>query len=78
MSSLWARVLAVLAAIGAILVAVLRIFSKGQKAGANEVTVKAQEKEIKDVQTANKVDSEVARAKPGAAQSELRNDWSRD
>ena len=78
LSSLYAKVLGALAAIGAILVAVLSVFNKGKKAGQDAVIAQSLKKEVEDVKTANKVENEVAAGKPGAAADKLRKSWSRD
>lgn len=67
-----------IAAAGAAVVAILTIYLKGKKAGQNEVIVKSQEQELKNVQTANKVEQEIATTPPADVNKRLHDKWSRD
>jgi hypothetical protein len=60
------------------LLAVLVVLFQAKKAGKNEVIIETQEKEIENVQEANKVEREIAGTKPDARRERLRDKWTRD
>jgi hypothetical protein len=67
-----------IAAAGGMILAVLVVLFQAKKAGKNEVIIETQEKEIENVKEANKVEREVAAAKPDARRERLRNEWTSD
>jgi hypothetical protein len=67
-----------IAAAGGMILAVLVVLFQAKKAGKNEVIIETQEKEIENVQEANKVEREIAGTKPDARRERLRNEWTRD
>lgn len=68
LSGIWGYV----AAAGAALLAILTVYFQAKKAGKDEVTAKAAEKEIEDVKTAQKVRRDVAATKPDDVRKRLR------
>jgi len=67
----------ILAALG-IIAGVLTVLFQAKKAGKDEVIAKTQEKELENVQTAAKVDQDVAATKPAARRKRLLDKWTRD
>jgi ABC-type protease/lipase transport system fused ATPase/permease subunit len=67
-----------IAAAGGMILAVLVVLFQAKKAGKNEVIVETKEKEIENVQEANKVEREIAATKPDARRERLRDKWTRD
>lgn len=63
------------AAAGAALVAVLAVYRSGKQSGINEVVVKTKEKEVENVQKAQKVEREVSTTEPDARRDKLRDKW---
>jgi len=67
-----------IAAAGAALAAILVAYFQAKKAGANEVVVETQKKELENVKVANKVEQDVASTPPDVVRDKLRDQWTRD
>ena len=74
LGGIWGYLAAGLAA----LAGVVLVLAKAKKAGRDEVVAETGKKELKNVQTANEVERDVAVTKPDARRERLRNDWQRD
>ena len=61
-----------LAAAGAALAALWVVLAKAKRSGENEVIAESAKKEVEDVKTAQKVEREIATAKPDAVAERLR------
>lgn len=77
LTGIWGKVLLAGAAIGAMLLAVLRIFVKGEQAGAAKVEVKQAQAVQKAQEKANVAQSEVSQKPDGQAARDLEKDWTR-
>ena len=73
-SGLWGKLAAVLG----VVIGIVTMFFQVKKAGKDEVIAESKDKEIQNVQKANKIEHDVAISKPDAKRNELLNDWTRD
>jgi crotonobetainyl-CoA:carnitine CoA-transferase CaiB-like acyl-CoA transferase len=68
LSGAWGYIVAA----GAAIVAILAALHQAKKSGQNEVIAESAKKEVEDVKTAQKVEREIATAKPDAVADKLR------
>lgn len=77
LTGIWGKLALGLGAILAMLAAVLRIFVKGEQAGAAKVEAKQAQVIQKAQEQANVVSNQVSQAPDGAAAKELEDKWTR-
>lgn len=70
----WAKIAAGLAALGALLLAVAKIFGAGRRAAEAD----GMRQQLDNVGKRNEIEDQVRRAGPDAVHDELRRDWRRD
>lgn len=75
---IWGKIAAIGAILLALLLATLRLFTKGEQAGAAKVEAKQAKAVAKAQEQANVAQSEVSQKPDGQAAKDLEKDWTRD